>query len=491
MSERVAGSRALGRRLGTVILVALSVAACRSAASSSTSGTSSVNAKGTITHETAFLDSLQERTFRYFWDLADPQTRLTPDRWPTPSFASISATGFGLTAYPIGVEHGWISREAACRRVLDTLRFAWTAPQDSTPSATGYHGFFYHFLDPKTGRRFQDVELSTMDTALFLAGVLFCQSYFDRAVAEEDSVRALADSLYARADWQWCSPRPPAVGHGWSPEEKFLPWDWGGYNEAMILYILALGSPTHPAPPEAWSAWTQGYQWGSFYDQEHVGFAPIFGHQYTQVWIDLRRIQDDVMRRHGIDYFENSRRAVLAQHAYAIENPGRWSGYGPRLWGMSACDGPVDGTFDVQGVRREFHSYWARGASFNRVSDDGTLSPSAVAGSIVFAPEIVVPTLVSMRDAYGERIWSTYGFLDAMNPTCKPPVPVQFGEADSTLGWFDTDYLGIDQGPILAMIENARTGLVWRTMRRNPHVVRGLRRAGFTGGWLDEAAGKR
>jgi hypothetical protein len=440
-------------------------------------------------HETVFIDSLQARTFRFFWQLCDSPGGLAPDRHPTRSFASIAATGFALTAYPIGVERSFVSREAARRRVLTTLRFLWTAPQDSTiAGSTGFHGFFYHFLDPETGRRYRDVELSTMDTALLLAGVLFCQSYFDRTAPEEAVVRALADSLYLRADWRWASVRPPTIGHGWTPEGGFLPYDWRGYNEAMLLYLLALGSPTHPVAPAAWSAWTAGYRWGSFEGQEYLGFSPLFGHQYTQVWIDLRGLQDDFMRQHGIDYFENSRRAVLAQRAYALANPQGWSGYGENIWGLTACDGPVNGEFEIDGRLRRFNTYWARGASFRGVQDDGTVCPSATAGSIVFAPEIIVPMLLSLRDTYGERIFSTYGFLDALNPTFRLDVPVQHGRVDLHAGWFDTDYLGIDQGPILAMTENLRSELVWRTLRRNPHIVRGLRAAGFSGGWLDSLA---
>ncbi len=441
-------------------------------------------------HETVFIDSLQVRTFRFFRDLADPVTGLAPDRWPTRSFASISATGFALTAWPIGVERGWTSRGEAARRVLDLLRFLWTAPQDtSAAGAIGYRGLYYHFLVPETGLRFERVELSTVDTALLLAGALFCQSYFDGTGATEDSLRALADSLYRRADWRWASPRPPAIGHGWTPEEGFLPWDWRGYNEAMLLYLLALGSPTHPVGPDAWRAWTSNYRWGEFRGQEYLGFAPLFGHQYTQVWFDLRGIRDAYMRERGIDYFENSRRAVLAQHAYAVANPGGWTGYGPLLWGLTACDGPVHGTFTIDGRERRFETYWARGAGFTDVRDDGTICPSAAGGSLPFAPDLVLPTLLHLRDDVGEPLWGEYGFRDALNPTFRLAVPVQHGRVDPARGWFDTDYLGIDQGPILAMAENWRSGLVWRTMRRNPHVVRGLRAAGFSGGWLDSADG--
>lgn len=436
--------------------------------------------------EAAFLDTLQARTFRFFWERADSRTGLMPDRWPTRSFMSVSATGFALTAYPIGIERGWVGREQARDRVLRTLRFFLDAPQDtSRRGATGYHGFFYHFLDADSGRRFGAVELSTVDTALLLAGAFFCQSYFDRETPEETELRARVDSLYARADWRWAQVRPPTIGHGWTPEEGHLGYDWRGYNEAMLVYLFALASPTHPVESDAWRSWIAGYRWGEFEGREHLGFAPLFGHQYTHVWIDFRGIRDDWLGDHGLDYFENSRRATLAQQAYAVRNPGGWSGYGSRLWGLTACDGPFDGRLEIGGRTREFHTYWARGASFTEIQDDGTIAPTAAGGSIAFAPEVVVPTLMQMRERFGERVFGRYGFVDAFNLTLRMPIPVQHGRVDPGVGWFDTDYLGIDQGPILAMTENYRTGLVWKTMRCNPHVVRSLRAAGFRGGWLD------
>ena len=428
------------------------------------------------TQAAAFLDTLEQRTFHYFWDLTNTSNGLVPDRSPTPSFSSIAAVGFGLTAYPIGVERGYISRAAASQRVVTTLRFFWTGTQDSSASnATGYHGFFYHFLDMTTGKRFQTVELSTIDTALLLAGVLTCQSYFTGTDSLESEIRRLADSIYARVDWQWASPRPPVVSLGWHPETGFLGYNWRGYNEAMILYILALGSPTHPVDTSAWSQWTAPYQWGTFYGQTHVGFAPLFGHQYSHAWIDFYKIQDAYMRGRGIDYFENSRRATYAQQSYAAANPGGWTGYSDRIWGLTASDGPGDVTLTLGGRSRQFHGYWARGASFTETPDDGTIAPTAAGGSIPFAPEIAIPALWAMRQTYGASLFSTYGFRDAFNPTYT---------ASSAAGWFDVDYLGIDQGPIVAMIENYRTGLIWRLMRGNAYIVRGMCRAGFTGGWL-------
>ncbi|HET9325629.1 MAG TPA: glucoamylase family protein [Candidatus Eisenbacteria bacterium] len=436
----------------------------------------------------AFLDTLAERTFRYFWDLSDSLTGLTPDRWPTQSFISVGAVGFALTAYPIGAEHGWVTRAAAAERTRRTLRFFHEAKQDTAAAgSTGYRGFFYHFLDPRTGHRFEKVELSTMDTALLLAGALFCQSYFDRDDPVEKSIRDLAEAIYRRVDWRWAQPRPPLVALGWNPESGHLPYDWRGLNETMILHVLALGSPTHAIDPAVWPAWAKGYRWGTFHGQPHLGFAPLFGHQYSHVWIDFRGIRDPYMRGKGIDYFENSRRATLAQRAYAIANPAGFKGYGPELWGLTACDGPVDATLEMQGRSRTFRTYAARGASFTEIVDDGTVSPTALGGSIPFAPKPTVDALMAIRRRYGPDVFSTYGFVDALNPTFDRVVKVQHGRVVAGVGWFDTDYLGIDQGPILAMIENHRTGLVWKVLRTNPHIVRGLKRAGFTGGWIDRA----
>jgi hypothetical protein len=432
----------------------------------------------------AVLDVLERRTFDFFWELTNPKNGLVPDRAPAPSFSSIAAVGFGLTAYPIGVERGYVGRDEAIARVLTTLRF-FSGP--SPPRAAGERGFFYHFLDMKTGSRFEKVELSTIDTTLFLAGALFCESYFDRDDPGEAEIRALAERLYADADWKWLQVRPPLISHGWSPEEGFNTYDWKGYDEAMILYVLALASPAHSVEPEAWREWTRTYRWATFYGQDYVAFVPLFGYQYSHIWIDFAGIQDAYMREKGIDYFENSRRATLAQHAYAIENPEGWRDYGENIWGLTACDGPIDATFPIDGRQRRFHTYWARGVAPGDRRDDGTLAPTAAIGSLPFAPEIVLPAIAELQHRYGEKIFSRYGFFDAFNPTFRLGVPLQHGRVIDGVGWVDGDYLGIDQGPIIAMIENYRTGLVWKYMRNNLHIVTGLRRAGFTGGWLDSS----
>ncbi len=440
----------------------------------------------------AFADSLERRTFAFFWDQADPVTGLMPDRWPTRSFISVAATGFALTAYPIGAERRWVTREQAATRALRTLEFFWNSRQDTAyAGSTGYKGFFFHFLHPGSGTRFENVELSNVDTGLFLFGALFCQSYFSRGNATERQIRRLTDSLVVRADWKWMQVRPQLLSLGWKPREGFLPYDWRGYNETLFMHLLALGSPRHAVGGDTWRSWTDGYKWGTFYGQEYLGFAPMFGHQYSHVWIDFRGIQDDYMRAKGIDYFENSRRATLAQRAYAIANPSGFKGYDALVWGLTACDGPLDGKVTLDGREREFHTYDARGADHTRIGDDGTISPTAAGGSVAFAPEVCLPALYAMRERYGDHVFRQYGFIDAFNPTLDVATDTHHGKVVPGVGWFDSDYLGIDQGPMLAMLENWRSGLVWRVMRDNPHLKRGLLRAGFRGGWLAGEAGAK
>ena len=423
-----------------------------------------------------FFDDLEKRTFLYFWDTANPRNGLVPDRYPGPSPASIAGVGFALTAYPIGIERGYVTRAAARARVLATLRFF--------AAATEVHGFFYHFIDMQTGERRKRSELSTVDTTLLLGGVLLCQSYFDGADPDEAEIRRLADEIYGRVDWTWAEHWSSAVVMGWTPEKGFLRANWLGYNEAMLLYVLALGSPTHPARADAWRVWTSTYDktWGTVYGQTHLSFAPLFGHQYSHVWIDFRLIRDAYMRARDLDYFENSRRATLAQQRYAIENPGHWRAYGENLWGLTACEGPGDTRQPFAGGTRRFYSYRARGVGLKGIIDDGTIAPTAAISSLPFAPQIVIPATLEMYRRFGGALYSTYGFRDAFNPSFDAGSP-----ARETSGWFDQHYLAIDQGPILAMIENYRSGLVWRIMQRNGYLRRGLERAGFQGGWLQNA----
>jgi hypothetical protein len=420
-----------------------------------------------------FLTDLEQRTFRFFWETANPKNGLVPDRYPTPSYASIAAVGFGLTAYPIGVERDYVSRADAQRRVIATLRYF--------ESAANEHGFFYHFIDMQNGTRAGDSEVSTVDTALLLAGVLFCEGYFDTQDPHDVEIRKLADEIYRRVDWTWAQARPPAVALAWTPEGGFSGTDWRGYNEAMLVYLLALGSPTHPIDPRAWTTWTSTYDkhWGTLYDQTYLSFGPLFGHQYTHVWVDFRGIRDAYMRAHDLDYFENSRRATYTQRRYAIANPKHWQAYGKNVWGMSASDGP--GREPFMAHSSPFLTYAARGVGLAGIVDDGTIAPTAAISSLPFAPEIVLPATLEMYHRFGSSIYSSYGFVDAFNASVRDPAHTQ---PVAGAGWVDPDYVGIDEGPILAMIENYRSDLVWRVMRSDPYLQQGLERAGFSGGWL-------
>ncbi|MGN6268324.1 MAG: glucoamylase family protein [Sphingomonas sp.] len=434
--------------------------------------------------ETPPIDDLQERTFRFFWDTTNPKNGLAPDRWPTRSFASIAAVGFALTAYPIGVIHGWISRDQARARTLTTLEFFAQARQGPEATGTsGYKGFFYHFLDMETGERFKASELSTIDTTLLLGGVLFAQSWFDSGHPDEVRIRALADQIYGAVDWNWPRPSYPFISMGWHPEEGFLHADWSQFDEALMLYVLALGSPTYPVEAGTQEEVTARFQpqWGGEYGEPRLVFPSLFVYQYSNLWIDCRGIQDAFTRAHGIDYFENSRRATYAQRDYAIANPKGWIGYGPDIWGLTACDGPGEITRQFGGIARRFASYAARGPGG---LDDGTIAPTAAAGSIAFAPDIVLPAIGAMHARYGSAIYGKYGFFDSFNPTLSVGDPTPKGRIVEGLCWVDDDYLGIDQGPIVGGIENWRSGMIWATMRRNPHIRRGLIRAGFSGGWL-------
>ena len=437
----------------------------------------------------ALFDDIERRTFDFFWATANPVNGMVPDRYPSLSPASIAAIGFGLTAYVIGTDRGFITRAQARERTLATVSFFRNAPQGPQPRGmTGHHGFFYHFLDMKTGTRSGRSEVSTVDTALLIGGMLHAQAYFNGAHPDEVEIRNAVDAIYFRIDWKWAQVRGQLISMGWSPEKEFIPYDWLGYNEAMLVVLLALGSPTHPVEQSAWSAWSESYRngWGRFMGYEHLSFAPLFGHQYSHLWIDFRGIQDATMRQRGIDYFENTRRAVYAQRAYAIANPNGWYEYGANVWGFTACDGPGTlRTFDRENRFRYFLDYSARGAGRAHTVDDGTIAPTAALSSLPFAPEIVIPAVEEMHARYGKFIYSKYGFLDSFNRSfTDSDAKLTDGHVDPAFGWIANDYLGIDQGPILAMIGNYRNELVWDDMRRCAPLRRGLERAGFSGGWL-------
>src|SRR3990170_1077722 len=344
------------------------------------------------------LDDLERRTFDWFWDLANPANGLIPDRWPSKSFCSIAAVGFGLTALPVGVERGWITRTQARDRTLATLRFFASAPQGPEAAGrTGYKGFFYHFIYMENGRRFETTELSSIDTTLLLGGMLFAAEYFGRADTGEAEIRRLAAQINDRVDWRWMLGRGPFVSMGWNPENGFIEHQWDRYNEATLLYLLALGSPTFPIDANIWTRYTAEFDksWGMHWGQEHMHFPPLFGHQYSHVWVDFKGIADPWLRKKGIDLHENSRRATIAQRNYAIANPGGWTGYDGDVWGLTACDGPGDFKRVIGGKDRTFFSYSARGPGDR---DDGTLAPTAAASSIAFALEIVLPALAGLEE---------------------------------------------------------------------------------------------
>ncbi|OAV42679.1 Tat pathway signal protein [Lewinella sp. 4G2] len=435
--------------------------------------------------ETAFsLDEVQRRTFDFFWETALPGNYQIPDRWPTEHFSSIAATGFGLTAYAIGSERGFVSRADAADRTRRTLEVLWNLPQgDAEQGVAGYRGLYYHFLTNDNALRHRNVELSTIDSGLLMAGVLSVQSYFDGTEEDERKIRALADSLYLRTEWDWALNDKGRLSMGWRPEKGFIPAEWNGYNEAMVLLILALGSPTHPIPDGSWARWTDGYEWAEYRGEDHLNFSPLFGHQYSQMYVDFRGIQDKYMRERQSDYFENSRQATLANRTYCIDNPGNFTGYGSTQWGLTACDGPGQLDTTLNGRDRRFFGYRARGASALHEIDDGTIAPTAAGGSVPFAPEESIAALEHLWTTYQDSLIGRYGFKDAFN--------LSYPDPDRPAGWFDQDYLGIDQGPILIQIENHRSGLVWDLLKRNKYVRRGLERAGFSGGWLDTVADEK
>ncbi len=424
---------------------------------------------------TTYLETLQRDTVGYFLRAANLANGLISDSSRDGAPCSIAATGLGLAAYVVAAERGFIPRREAAARTLAALRFFRDSPQSEESDATGFRGFYYHFLDMETGRRVWHSELSMIDTTILIAGVLTSGMYFTAATEDETEIRDLADLLYGRIDWCWATAGGSVVRMGWTPEAGFQSYGWEGYSEAMLLYVLGLGSPTHALSADSFDAWTRSYQWENLYDVEILFSSPLFTHQLSAVWIDFRGIQDAFMREKRSDYFENSRRATRIQQLYALRNPLGFKGYGENCWGITAGLGPgfskqrVDG-----GIERQFYGYVARGVPFG--PDDGTLAPWAVAASLPFAPDIVEDALRHIRATY-PKSHSIDGLLTSFNPT--------FDTGDGTgRGWISPEHHGLDQGPVALMIENHRSELLWRLMRECPAIVTGLRRAGFRKGWL-------
>ena len=404
--------------------------------------------------DSLFLRNVQRQAFNFFWNESNPLNGLIKDRSTASSASSIASVGFGLSSICVAADYGWVTRAAAAERVRTTLRTFWYGPQGSaTTGMIGRLGFFYHFLNMSTAVRDGQTELSSIDTGLLIAGILHCQQYFDAADTSEQEIRALADSIYRRMDFEAMRHYGTTLNMGWLPETGWLNAWWVGYCEAMILYVEAFGSPTHPVEADLWNGWTGGYDFGTYYGYTYVIFPPLFGHQYSHCWIDFRGIRDDKMSGYGLDYFENSRRATLAQRAYCAANPGNFPAYSDSMWGITASDAP--------------NGYSARGAPPAQ-DDDGTLVPTAPGGSVPFAPQECIQALKTMYNHYciGSQtgLWGPYGFRDAFNVKSN---------------WFDSDYIGIDEGPIVLMIENFFTQRVWDVFMKSPYIQTGLQRAGF------------
>jgi hypothetical protein len=431
-----------------------------------------VNQNLTASNFNPLLDGLQNRALKYFLRESDPVTGLVADSTALDAPSSIAAVGMALGVFPIIAERNVLPRSVAADHALRLLKFLRDSAEGENAALTGSHGFFFHFLNMKTGRRAMECELSTIDSAILIAGALITASYFDGPASNEQEIRAISEALYLSVDWRWALNGELTLTHGWRPESGFLPYRWRGYDEALILYALALGSPTHPISPESYQASIDTYVWSKIYGRELLYSGPLFTHQYSHLWIDFRNIKDAYMREKGIDYFENSRRATFIQQEYAIRNPLGFKGYSDCCWGFTACHGPPPGTFLIDGIERRFFGYSARGAPYG--PDDGTIAPWAAVTSLPFAPEIVLPTIQRFNEMHVGTS-SPYAFKSTFNPT----YPGNDGQ-----GWTCPLVYGIDQGALAIMIENHRTGLIWKLMKRIPYLRNGLLRAGFQGGWL-------
>jgi hypothetical protein len=418
------------------------------------------------------LDRLQRAAFDYFLKYTVAGNGLVADTSRPNSPVSIAVVGFALSAYTVAVERGWITRADAVERILSALRFFRNSEQDEQPRATGWRGFYYHFLDRDSGVRTWDCELSMVDTALLIAGALTARSYFDGDGAAETELREIADALYLRIDWRWALGGEATLRQGWKPECGFLHYGWDGYNEAIVLYALALGSPSHAPGDGSYEAWTATYQWENLYGVDFLYAGPLFVHQFSHAWIDFRGIRDAFMREKRCDYFENSRRALQVQREYALRNPGRFAGYGADGWGLSACDGPGAGALPIAATQQRLFGYAARGVPYG--PDDGTLCAPSTLASLPFGAEDALRAVRREIARYPEMLRDE-ALASAFNPSLAGA-----GEP----AWVSPGTFGLDQGLVVMMIENHRSQLIWKLMRRCAPLVAGLRRAGFRGGWL-------
>jgi hypothetical protein len=394
-------------------------------------------AKAFSAADDAFLEELERTTFNYFWDCAHPETGMVLDRATTTapnaaSASSIAATGFGLTALCIADQRGWLAAGAALQRALLTLRFI----RDYLPHN---NGFYHHFIDWRTGRRTKQSEVSSIDTAILLCGVLTCRAHFSDA-----EVQALATAIYDRVNWRWLLRPDGVIGHGWRPESGFLRAHWDSYCEHMMLYLLAMGAREHAIPASSWHAWRR--PWATYADWRYIAGDPaLFTHQYSHAWFDFRGHSDQYT-----DYFENSVRATQAHRQFCADLAGEFPQYADGLWGITASEAP------------EGYVVWGGPSRHGPI--DGSLVPCAAGGSLPFLPAECVRTLRLMRERHGNLAWNRLGFTDAFN---------------SRTGWVAPVSLAINSGITLVMAENARTGFVWKVFQRNAEVQAGLASAGF------------
>ena len=417
----------------------------------------------------AMLDSIQYKTFLYFLNEHHPEKGIVKDRAANWAPASIASTGFGIPCFAIGVERNYISRKQAAEITLNILKFFANSTQSADTNATGYKGFYYHFLRMNSGTREWKCELSTIDTGILMMGILFARNYYNLDNETEKQIRELSAFLLGRMDWDFMQmpangKHPYCISMAWSPEGGLLNHGWSGYNEGLFLYVLAAGTGMKDVV-RSYNSWLSTYEWETPYKNfSHVIFPPLFGHQFSQAFIDCRGLADKYMKEKGIDYFENSKRATYVQQQYAIENPKGWIGYDSLCWGFTACDGPGS---SYNFADKKFEGYAGRGSSGrdHTIAEDGTIAPYGPMSSLPFAPEIVLPTIKSMNARYGSQLWGKYGYYDSFNPTAK---------------WVNNDFIGIDQGPMLMMIENFRTGLVWDYVMKDPVIQKGLEKLGYT-----------
>lgn len=423
--------------------------------------------------ERALLEALQKSASSFFIEYSHPQTGLIADSNKPETPASIAAMGMGIASLVVAAERGFITRARSLEIATRGIKYLWEAPQGQDANSAGYKGFIYHFLNCSTGKRAWQSEVSTIDTALLIIGALVAAAYFDRDTDEERELRELVDRLYGRVEWNWALNGGLTLSHGWTPENGFIQHRWQGYDEALILYVLALASPNFPILPESYTEWTKSFSWKSIYGHDVLYAGPLFVHQYSHLWVDFREIQDAFMREHKSDYFKNSRLATLIHREYGRLNPLNFDGCCECCWGLSASDGPGPSTMLVDGIERTFFDYIGRGAPYG--PDDGTIAPWVAMASLPFAPEIVLPTIKHFT-RLGVANCCRFGFETSFNKT--------FVDATGKKGWVSPWSYGLNQGPVVLMIENYRTQMIWNLLRKSTYLSTGLKRAGFSGGWL-------